>query len=136
MIIIKIIMTLITMTSRRNNMEIKDTLDWTRNWSSKFAWKHFIKYHKHYKEKIKTTTERKKKKTSRCSTFSGPLSQEWIKGRYWSLLWYATLTKLINITKLWFRVLLESCPCRLYWIDPQRPWYKTTWCTRTKKPLN
>ena len=26
-IIIKIIMTLITMTSRRNNMEIKDTLD-------------------------------------------------------------------------------------------------------------
>ena len=62
-IIIKIIMTLITMTSRRNNMEIKDTLDWTRNWSSKFAWKHFIKYHKHYKEKIKTTTERKKKKT-------------------------------------------------------------------------
>ena len=27
MIIIKIIMTLITMTSRRNNMEIKDTLD-------------------------------------------------------------------------------------------------------------
>ena len=74
------------------------------------------------------------------NTYHGLLSQEWIDRRYWSLLWYIMLTKVMNSTSLWFRVVLASSrnnvSGRVYWPERQHPSYKTTNHSRTEEPLN
>ena len=53
---------------------------------------------------LKTNTERKKNNET-YSTFHGPLSQEWINGRYWS----SAVTRYANQRNEYYKTLIQDC---------------------------
>ena len=118
---------------------------WIRNWLGLLrVWRIQALHDKKFKTKKKRRKNRKEKKKSKTiygisNTCHRLLFKEWIDGRYWSLPWCAMLTKVMNSTKLWFRVVLASnrniLSSRLYWPEPQHPWFKTTKYTWTEEPL-
>ena len=83
------------MTWKMNHrFEKKETLIWTRSWSGLYA---FLKYKHYTKNSLKQwpgekNKNKKIKNNGIYNTYQGPLSQEWIEGRYWS----STLTSNVN----------------------------------------
>ena len=61
-----------------------------------------------HRKQLKQHPEKKVKNSRIYNTFNGSPLQEWIDWRYWSLLWYVRLTKVMNNTYVWFRIVLVS----------------------------
>ena len=102
--------------------------------------KKLVRFTTHFKNTSTTRNTHTKQNNGIYNTCHGLLSQEWIDGKNWSLLWYVMLIKVMNSTYIWFRVVLVSSrnilSGRLYWPELQHLRYKTKKHTRTEEPLN
>ena len=83
---------------QKHRLEKKWTLIRIRNWLGLLrVWRTQTLHDKQFK----TAAWRKEKNIKNnviYNTCYGPLSQEWIDGRYWPPLWYVMLTKVMNST--------------------------------------